>query len=616
MAIKPPESHDTLLKELLENVNSGALQLPEFQRSWTWDDDRIRNIIASLTQGYPMGAIMQLECGGEIRLKYRPFEGTDVAGKHASSLILDGQQRLTSLYRALYSKKVVDTVDVRKQPLERFYYLDIRKCLDPEEDRLDAIVSVPKDKKITADIGRTIVLDLSTLELEIEQLYFPANMVFDDGFYDWFTPFIERYGTQSEEYQLWKAFKSNVLDTMTGYMLPVIKLGKETPREAVCKVFENVNTGGVSLTVFELVTASFATYDFDLRGNWNDVVRPRIWGEGIDIVTDVMHGVDETAFLTSMTLYSTFLAKRILDKGHTSCKKKDVLDLKFEDYESNLSDLLDGFDMAREFLIGERIFRKRDLPYTTQVIPLAATCAYIGRKVFQQQSTKNVLRQWLWCGIFGEMYGGANETRYANDIEDLVDAIEGNESPMRTVNAAYFQSTRLLGLRTRNSAAYKGVMALVFREECRDFIDGEQMTNVKSMMTPPDIHHIFPQAYCQRVGLDEERWNSIVNKTPLIYTTNRTIGGVAPSKYLPKVMKEGAIGEAELRERIESHLIDYDALATDDFDSYFIDRAKKLLDAIERAMGKSVPDRNSEETIKRFGESLVSEKKEGFGDER
>lgn len=150
-------------------------------------------------------------------------------------------------------------------------------------------------------------------------------------------------------------------------------------------------------------------------------------------------------------------------------------------------------------------------------------------------------------------------------------------------------------------------MALVFREDCRDFIDGEQMTMVKSMMTPPDIHHIFPQAYCQKIGLDKSKWNSIVNKTPLIYTTNRTIGGVAPSKYLPRVLKEGEIDEAELRARIESHLIDYDALAADDFDTYFIDRAKKLLDAIERAMGKAVPDRGSEETIKRFGEALTSE---------
>ena len=134
------------------------------------------------------------------------------------------------------------------------------------------------------------------------------------------------------------------------------------------------------------------------------------------------------------------------------------------------------------------------------------------------------------------------------------------------------------------------------------------MTNVKAINTPPDIHHIFPKAYCEKTGLPRERWNSIINKTPLIARTNRIIGGVAPSKYLPKVKREGQIGDFELRTRIESHLIDYDALAADNFDAYFIDRAKRLLDAIERAMGKAVPDRDSEETVKRFGESLRNEK--------
>ena len=203
------------------------------------------------------------------------------------------------------------------------------------------------------------------------------------------------------------------------------------------------------------------------------------------------------------------------------------------------------------------------------------------------------------------MYGGANETRYANDIEDLVAAVEGTETQMRTVNAAYFQSTRLLGLQTRNSAAYKGVMALVFRESCLDFIDGEQMTAVKSMETPPDIHHIFPRAYCEKAGLDRTKWNSIVNKTPLIARTNREIGGVAPSKYLPRIMKDAVISEDVLRARIESHLIDYDALAADDFDAFFADRAKKLLDAIESAMGKEVPDRASDETVAAFGCALA-----------
>lgn len=605
MAKIAPQSHDTLLEDLLTDVDKGRLQLPEFQRDWTWDDTRIVNIIASLTQGYPMGALMQLECGGDIKLKYRPFEGTAEPLESPTHLVLDGQQRLTSLYRSLFSKDPVPTKNARGQSIKRFYYLDIRKCLDNECDRSEAILSIPDSRQLTEDIGRTVVLDLTSRDREIAEMMFPANLIFDhEGRSKWYKAFLKTYGFDTEEDSLWEKFDADVLATAKGYQLPVITLAKSTPRDAICKVFENVNTGGVALTVFELVTASFAMSDFNLREDWDDHVKPSICGELDDsITTDLMRGVDATSFLTSMTLLTTFKNK-MAGSGSTRCKKKDVLNLAYEDYRDSLDSLLDGFSMARDFLLDERIFRQRDLPYTTQLIPLAATCAYIGRKTFMKQSTKKILRQWLWCGVFGEMYGGANETRYANDIEDLVDSIEGRPSQNRTINAAYFQPTRLLGLQTRNSAAYKGIMALVFRENAVDFIDGSPMTSVKANNTPPDIHHIFPQAYCQRVGLDRERWNSIVNKTPLVSSTNRIIGGVAPSKYIPKILKESEVDESTVRERLESHLINYDFLKNDDFDSFFVDRAKKLLDAIEKAMGKAVQGRNSDDVIERFGEPL------------
>ena len=116
------------------------------------------------------------------------------------------------------------------------------------------------------NFDRDVVLDLSTRELEYEHEMFPLNIVFDSGAReDWADGYKEFHGYSKEYMEKYKQFRTDVLDTITGYKLPVITLGKETPREAVCKVFENVNTGGVPLTVFELVTATFATYEFDLQ---------------------------------------------------------------------------------------------------------------------------------------------------------------------------------------------------------------------------------------------------------------------------------------------------------------------------------------------------------------
>ncbi|MBO4701842.1 MAG: DUF262 domain-containing protein [Lachnospiraceae bacterium] len=584
----------------MRDVSIGKEQLPEFQRSWTWDNDRIRALLASLSQGYPMGAIMRLEYGNEeVKFKYRPIEGVKDVKIIPEYLILDGQQRLTSMYRATYSQEPVETKTEKKQEIKRFYYFDIKKCLDENEDRIEAIIDVPEDRKVKTDFDRKIVLDLSTREFEYEQEMFPINLLFDSSAReDWADGYKEYHQYNKEFMDRYKDFRLKVIETITGYKLPVITLGKETPREAVCKVFENVNTGGVALTVFELVTAMFATYKFDLRADWEETKKV-IWGVDEPLNTDVMQGVDETAYLSTITLYTSYLAETM-----TTCKKKDVLSLSYDAYITNKPAVIEGFKMARKFLFNQYVFRKRDLPYTSQLIPLAAICAVVGKSSFNLPQTQNILSRWFWCGIMGEMYGGANETRFANDIEDVVAEIQGKYSPNRTISASYFSATRLISLQTRNSAAYKGIMALVYRESCRDFMKGTTMDIVKSMDESPDIHHIFPEAYCIKQGYSKEKWNSIVNKTPLLPESNRQIGGEAPSKYSKKIIRAAQIDEVQLRKRVESHLINYEAFINDDFDTYFVDRAKAIMHVIEEAMGKEISDKNSEQTIKIYGVSM------------
>lgn len=603
-----PSSLDTNLSQLLIDVDSGKIQLPEFQRDWTWDDNRIQGIIASLSQGYPMGAIMRLQYGNpDIRFKYRTITGVklneDVTPEF---LVLDGQQRLTSIYQSVFSKNHVNTTTDKGKSIERFYYLDMEKCLDESEDRVDAVVAVPKDKKVKENFDRDIVLDLSEREYEFEKKMYPMNVSFHSNeLTDWTMGYMMHYASDPEALELFKNFKSEVIDTITGYKLPVITLDKSTPREAVCKVFENVNTGGVPLTVFELVTATFATESFDLRQDWK-ACRKVIVGEGDTLRTDIFDAVDETAFLTTVTLYTSYMKKKAKEAGSVSCKKKDVLALEYKSYLNNRDQVLEGYKIAREFLLKyQYVFRKRDLPYQTQIIPLAAICAALGRKKCNEANTVKILTKWYWCGILGEMYGGANETRYANDIEDVIDEVNGEASQNRTINAAFFSSTRLLTLQSRLSAAYKGIMALLYKEKCRDFMNDTTIDIVNSMIESPDIHHIFPEAYCEKTGIKRQKYNSVVNKTPILPATNRAIGGNAPSLYTKNILKKvDELDADELKARIESHKVNYDALISDDFDTYFVDRAKALLNLIEAAMGKKVADRGAENTVDEFGASL------------
>lgn len=603
-----PSSLDTNLSQLLEEVNSGKTQLPEFQRDWTWDDNRIRGIIASLSQGYPMGAIMRLQYGNpDIKFKYRTIKGVGQRDLAPDFFVLDGQQRLTSIYQATYSPNPVATKTDKGKEIERYYYLSMEKCMDENEDRYDAVLPVPADRKIKENFDRDVKLDLSDRQKEYEHKMFPINIVFDSNtLMKWQFGYMMYYTGQADALKLLEDFQSEVINTIVSYKLPVITLDKTTPREAVCKVFENVNTGGVPLTVFELVTATYATQEFDLRKDWQDC-KKQIRGINDTLRTDLLDGIDETTFLTTVALYTSYIDKQAGKVGTVSCKKKDVLNLSYESYVANRDQVLTGYRIARDFLLKyQYVFRQRDLPYTTQLIPLAAICAFLGKSKCNEANTISILSKWYWCGILGEMYGGANETRYANDIEDVVDEVFGRPNPARTVNSAFFASTRLLTLQTRLSAAYKGIMALLYKEKCRDFMNDTTIDIVNSMLESPDIHHIFPEAYCVKQGIKRQRYNSIVNKTPILPATNRSIGGNAPSEYTKTILKKvSGLTEEELKERIESHCVDYDALVRDDFDSYFVDRAKKLLGLIEKAMGKPVSDRDAEITIEQFGASLL-----------
>jgi len=588
------KSHDTPLQDILKGISDGTTRLPDFQRGWVWDDERIRSLIASITNSYPVGAVMFLEYGGDgIRFKSRTFTNVPDDGKTPEMLVLDGQQRLTSVYCAMYSKLPVPTQTIKKEDIQRYYYLDIAKCLDPDADRVDAVVSVPADKRVKEDFGRVVVTDLSTHDGEFEKHMFPLNLVYNTAEANvWKNGYRKHHGYNENIISQLDKFDEQVLNPILLYTLPVIRLDKSTPKEAVCQVFENVNTGGVPLTVFELVTATFATDDFVLRDDWDMRSHKMRHSDG---TFELLSVVAATDFLASMTLLAQVKGGRTL-----TVKRKDVLSLSLDDYKAYADALTDGYIRAARFLVQQSILAPRDLPYTTQFVPLAVLMTVLGSKV-EDGVVKAKLAAWYWCGVFGEMYGSANETRYVNDVTGVLAWINGGEEP-DTVNRAFFQPTRLLSLQTRNGAAYKGVMALILGEGARDFISGDKMDFTNFVADYVDIHHIFPQKYCEKKGYERRKWNCIVNKTPIAYRTNRKIGGDAPSKYLKAI--EANVSTTALDENVRSHGIDVVSLREDDFNTFFAYRAKTILDLISRAMGKKISNLDSTEVVEAFGMAL------------
>ena len=593
------------LYKLLEDCHRGVLQLPDFQRSWVWDEDRIKSLIASISRSFPVGALMSLETGGPINFKPRPVEGAPVEVKQVNpqSLLLDGQQRMTSLYQVTLRGKVVETVTPKKKKVKRWFYIDIRKAMEISMDREEAIVGVPEDRVIRSDFGRETVLDLSSAEREYEALMYPVSQVFDwDKWQDGFDKFWrgDKHDGVREEF---RTFKREVLENFKYYRVPVITLDRSTSKEAVCVVFEKVNTGGKALDAFELVTAMYAAAGHELRKDWygdhEKKGRHRRFAETLRLDgsdAGIIAGISNTDFLQAISLFHTRERRRMAENAGKQGKelpavsgnRQALLNLPLEEYKRFESQVEKGFMQAAKFLHMLHIFRIFDLPYQSQIVPLAAILADIG-DAWEHEANRAKLVRWYWNGVFGELYGSAVETRIARDFMEVPVWLKGGIEPS-TVSETMFRADRLKTMRMRLSAAYKGMNALLMMEGTQDFRSGQRFDHTVFFGESVDIHHIFPKDWCKKQGFNANVYDSIINKTPLSYRTNRIIGGIAPSEYIAKLENGNAnnppIDSNKLDGYLNSHLINPRLLRSDNFDEFMSDRQKRLLGLIERATGK------------------------------
>lgn len=596
------DSTKRLLPDILADIVKGKIQLPDFQRGWVWDDDHIRSLLVSVARSFPVGAVMLLETGGEARFQLRPVEGVPLASDaQADLLILDGQQRLTTMTQVLALKSAVKTRTEKGKPIERHYYWHIPIALEGGERLDDAVVAVEADRVLRTNFGKDIKLDLSSPQKECQQLYFPCDQILNS---DAWEEALQEHAP--EHFAQYMKFRKEVLGAFRNYQLPVIQLHKSTSKEAVCLVFEKVNTGGVPLNVFELMTATYAADGYNLRDDWFGSKLRNVQSRKDRLCKEpVLQQVETTDFLQAVTMLHTMerrqadLAAGKRDKQVTpvSAKRASILVLELADFQKWALPVEQGFMLAAKFLRREQVRDPRELPYRTQLAPLAAVLAVLKERWLEPKINEKLSR-WYWCGVLGELYGGAVETRIANDVEELLAWVDDDSQVPRTVMDATFNPDRLDRISSRLSAAYKGINMLVVREGAADFFWKGKIQELDQEDIALDIHHIFPQDWCEKQAIPRARYNAIVNKTPISYKANRMIGGVAPSVYLGKLQshKQVQLPDDAMDALLVSHCIDAEALRSDDFDRFYAARKAALLDLIKNAMGKA-PEQWAEVTV-------------------
>jgi len=351
------------------------------------------------------------------------------------------------------------------------------------------------------------------------------------------------------------------------------------------------------------LTASYASDEFDLKADWADIkneFRPY----------KVLNDTSNTDLIQAITLYSTYKKRsEALPSGLSenappvSAKRKEMLNLSLSDYMKYRNEIVKGFIKASKILVENHIFSSRDLPYATQLIPMAAVLAKLGGAI-DNAGNKNKLIRWFWCGVFGELYGSANETRYALDMVQVTEWIEHNADEPKTIYDANFSPSRLHTLRTRNSAAYKGVYALMMDENTKDWLSSTKIDFSTYFSESIDIHHVFPVAWCEKNSIARSDFDCIINKTPLSGRTNRIVGGEAPSKYLERLKRHAGVSDSEFNDILLSHVVNPRFMYNDDFYGFFEDRKESILLRIENAMKKQIPRKQSTEEEGEFIDDL------------
>lgn len=306
---------------------------------------------------------------------------------------------------------------------------------------------------------------------------YPITQVFDwDRWQDGYNDCWKGDANESRR-ELFRQFKREVLENFKYYRVPVISLDRSTSKEAVCVVFEKVNTGGKPLDAFELVTAMYAADGHELRKDWYgdetnkgrhrrfvDKLRPADSEKGI------IASVSNTDFLQAISLFYTRARRRDAEQAGKQGKelpavtgnRQALLNLPLQAYKQFENTVEHGFMQAAKFLHMLHIYRIFDLPYQSQIVPLAAIMADIGED-WEHEANRAKLVRWYWNGVFGELYGSAVESRIAKDFMEVPAWLQGGPEPS-TVSETIFRADRLKTMRMRLSAAYKGMNALLMKE--------------------------------------------------------------------------------------------------------------------------------------------------------
>ena len=543
------------LLDLLSLVEAGDMVLPDFQRDFVWEPSATQALIVSIANNYPAGSILRVRDRERV-FSARAFEGAPVASEHHTFLVLDGQQRLTSLYQAFYGKG------------DHRYYLSLQKLIDGE-DFEDAISYLR--------ITRSAFKVREELSYQAEHLLLPLAVLRGGtgAYLDWMLKVVairfaeERVQLQQQLLKI----REYWIDSFERYDFPVVTLSADTEPAALCTIFETLNRTGVKLSVFELLTARFWSQDLKLRELWEQAQTEHPLIARFDVDP-----------------YYVLMAIALAGGQARSCKRGDVLNVSAETVLQWWPRVVKALNRALTILVNDCwVLQSRWLPYATMLPPMAAALACV-------DDTKGVLvgvqreqiKRWFWCSVFSQAYENSPNTQSTRDVNELIKWFQDSAAqPPETIRSFQFNPEELRDVSPRQRSRYRATICLILASGDRplDFHSRAVLNEQLLASSGIDDHHIFPAHYLDLQGVEPRKRDCVLNRCLIDRETNQRISCSDPSDYMAELRNEPGF---PMETVLASHLIPHGAesgIWTDDFELFLEQRLFLIAEAITKVVG-------------------------------
>jgi hypothetical protein len=530
-----PENQAKKYDHLFSDIDQGLIKVPKFQRDFVWGKVQTASLVDSIIKGFPIGTFIFWKTKEELRhfKDIGNFKLPDIKKGEPVCYVLDGQQRITSLY-AVRKGIVFDKEG------ERIDYKDV--CIDlsrnPDDDQ-DIVLAEPSEGTASISVHRLLNEDFT----ELMQSYSPEQL---------------------KKIELFKK-------RLTTYDFSTILI-TEYPLDVACEIFTRINTEGTELTLFEIMVAK--TYDsrknFDLADQYDKLLDSK--NKEKDLRTADYETISPQAILQCISVQIC-----------NQCRRTDILKLDKRRFIREWPIVKEGIFAAIDYFRNHlRITASKLLPYNALIVPFAYFFIHnMHTKPTKIQNT--LLTQYFWWASLSGRFSSAQESKIALDIKRM-DRILAEKAPSYRGEEVSLDLEELKwrGF-TTGDAFCKAILCLLASFEPKAFDSNSVVRLDNSWLTmanSKNYHHFFPKSYLERKkGVEAWKANSVVNITLVDdYLNKQVIGARAPSKYLTEFRH----GNAHFSKTMQSHLIspDKDGVWNDDYERFISRRAARILKAI------------------------------------